>query len=202
MAKKTLEPDLVALAFQLVAERGWQHLSLTELARRTGLSLASVHRQVPNRRALLRALARRLDERMLDVTATELDGMTPRERVFELVMRRLDAMAPYKAGIRAVARQVPLDPALLAMSACTLGRLSRALLDVAETGHGPLVAMMARKVLAAIYVRVANVWLDDDTPDLARTLAELDHRLQQAEGLARWTGGFGRRRDAPAAAPG
>ena len=65
MAKKTLEPDLVALAFQLVAERGWQHLSLTELARRTGLSLASVHRQVPNRRALLRALARRLDERML-----------------------------------------------------------------------------------------------------------------------------------------
>ena len=40
------------------------------------------------------------------------------------------------------------------------------------------------------------------TTTLARTLAELDHRLQQAEGLARWTGGFGRRRDAPAAAPG
>ena len=40
MAKKTPEPDIVLLAFQLVAERGWRHLSLTELARRADIPLA------------------------------------------------------------------------------------------------------------------------------------------------------------------
>jgi hypothetical protein len=34
---------------------------------------------------------------------------------------------------------------------------------------------------------VVQVWLRDDTPDHAETMAELDRRLNQAEGLARWT---------------
>ena len=62
-----------------------------------------------------------------------------------------------------------------------------------------------RRVLGAIYIRTFKVWLEDDTPDMARTLAELDRRLQQAEEIARWTRGFGRSRPtttppAPAAA--
>ena len=108
--------------------------------------------------------------------------MTPRERVFELVMRRLDAMAPYKdgpAGARRARRRAirPCWPA----ACCNLDRLGRWLLDAAGTTDGRLIDAVARRVLAAIYVRAFNVWLDDDTPDLARTLAELDRRLQQAE---------------------
>ncbi len=44
----------------------------------------------------------------------------------------------------------------------------------------------------AVYLQAFRVWLDDDTPDMARTLAELDRRLQQAETAARWFAGFGR----------
>ena len=99
MAKKS-EPDLLMLAFELVAERGWRRLSLAELARRAGVPLAQVYAELPDRAALLRRLGRRLDAGMLDLPPAELDGMTPRERVFELIMRRLDAMAPYKQGLR------------------------------------------------------------------------------------------------------
>ena len=99
MARKS-EPDLISLAFQLVAERGWRRFSFTELARRAGVPLARVYAELPDRAALLRGLGRRLDAQMLDLELAELDGMTPRERVFELVMRRLDAMAPYKDGLR------------------------------------------------------------------------------------------------------
>lgn len=192
MAKKAPEPDIVALAFQLVAERGWRHLSFTELARRADVPLARIHAELPDRAALVRMLGRRLDAQMLALPVPEIDGMTPRERVFELVMRRFDAMAPYKDGLRAMARQAGGDPALLAVSLCSIGRLSRWLLDVAETADPWPIAMVARRVLAVIYVRSFHVWLDDDTPDMARTLAELDLRLQQAESVARWTAGFRR----------
>ena len=114
MAKKS-EPDLVLLAFELVAERGWARFSFAELARRAGVPLARGLRRAAGSRgaaARPRPAARRADAR--PATMAELDGMTPRERVFELVMRRLDAMAPYKDGLRTLAREAPRDPALLA----------------------------------------------------------------------------------------
>lgn len=196
MAKKS-EPDLVLLAFELVAESGWRQLSFADLARRAGVPLAQVYVELPDRAALLCRLGRRLDAQMLDLPLAELDGMTPRERVFELVMRRLDAMAPYKPGLQALAREAPRDPALLVAALCSLDRLGRWLLDAAGAADGRLINAVARRVLVAIYARAFSIWLDDDTPDLARTLAELDRRLQQAERLAGWVRGLRRGRGQP-----
>jgi AcrR family transcriptional regulator len=199
MAEKN-EPDLVLLAFELVAERGWHRLSFGDLARRADAPLAKVYALLPDRAALLPALGRRLDAQMLGLPLAELDGMTPRERVFELVMRRFDAMAPYKPGLRVLARAAPCEPGLVCAAACNLDRLGRWLLDAAGTTDGRLLDAVARRLLAAIYVRAFHVWLDDDSPDLARTLAELDRRLQQAESLAGWVRGLRRGRGEPAGA--
>lgn len=188
------EPDLLQQAFALLAERGWGGFSFTELARRAGVPLAAVYAEFPDRGAILRTLGRRLDEQMLAVTGAELDGLSPRERVFEMVMRRLDAMAPYKEGLRALQRGAPGDPQLLLGSLCNIQRLSSWLADAAESASPLARTPLAGAVLSAIYVRVCGVWLDDDTPDLARTLAELDRRLQQVEGVARFAERFRRPR--------
>jgi AcrR family transcriptional regulator len=184
--------DLVRLAFELLAERGWERFSFAELARRAGTSLAEVYEEFPDRAALLRVLGRRLDAEMLALDLADLEGMSPRERVFELIMRRLDAMAPYKDGLRTLARKAGRDPSLLAAALCNLDRLSRRLLDAAATEDGPAMTKVARRVTEAVYLRTFSVWLDDDTPDMARTLAELDRRLQQAETAGRWFAGFSR----------
>ena len=190
MAEKS-EADLVKLAFELLAERGWERFSFAELARRAELPLAQVYAEVPDRPALLRLLGRRLDAEMLAIDMAELDGMSPRERVFELIMRRLDAMAPYKEGLRTLARKAGREPMLLAAACCNLDRLSRRLLDAAATDESPVMTTkLARRVTGAVYLQAFRVWLDDDTPDMARTLAELDRRLQQAETAARWLAGF------------
>jgi AcrR family transcriptional regulator len=186
------EKDLVKLAFALLTERGWERFSFTELARRAELPLAQVYAELPDRPALLRVLGRRLDAEMLAIDMAELDGMSPRERVFELIMRRLDAMAPYKDGLRTLAREVGREPMLLAAAWCNLDRLSRRLLDAAATEDGPVATSLARRVIGAVYLRAFRVWLDDDTPDMARTLAELDRRLQQADTAAKWFAGFSR----------
>ena len=136
MAEKS-EADLVKLAFELLAERGWERFSFAELARRAELPLAQVYAEVPDRPALLRLLGRRLDAEMLAIDMAELDGMSPRERVFELIMRRLDAMAPYKEGLRTLARKAGREPMLLAAACCNLDRLSRRLLDAAATRREP-----------------------------------------------------------------
>jgi AcrR family transcriptional regulator len=184
------ESDLLTLAFELLAERGWERFSFVELSRRASLPLAEVYAQLPDRAALLRVLGRRLDAEMLAIDMAELDGMSPRERVFELIMRRLDAMAPYRASLRSLARRTRPEPTLVLAACCNLSRLSRRLVDAAGVDGGPVMQRMARRATGAVYLQTFRVWLDDDTPDMARTLAELDRRLQQAESVARWFNRF------------
>ena len=87
------------------------------------------------------------------------------------------------------------------MALCNLDRLGRWLLDAAGAADGRLVDGFARKVLGAIYLRVFNVWLDDDTQDLADPGGGADRRLEQAERVAGWVRGLRRGGDETASAP-
>jgi hypothetical protein len=124
---------------------------------------------------------------MLGIGLDELDDLSPRERVFELVMRRFDALDPFKGGVRAMSREGGLDIDLLAHGCGNVGRVVGWLVDIAGSGLGPARRAAAGPVLALLYARVFNVWLTDDTEDHAQTLAELDRRLQQLEQLTQWT---------------
>ena len=198
MAKAAPKRDLLVLAFDLIAEHGWRRFSPAALARASRLPLSEVYRELPDRRALLTALGRRLDLAMLAAGADELADLSPRERVFELVMRRLDAMAPFKRGLASLGREAPGDLMTAAQGLSNLCRATSWLVEVADAPLPPAAHGAARLAMAAIYVRVFNIWLKDDTADLARTLAELDRRLQQAESVARFL--CGRRAPGPAPA--
>jgi AcrR family transcriptional regulator len=183
--KARTAPDLLEAAFALIARVGWRDFSLAALAREEGVALARVYDEFQSRDGVLRALGARLDRAMLAIPAEELEGLAPRERIFELVMRRFDALAPFKPALRAMGRDAVMDPAALLRAIMNLDRSAAWLLEASGAGLKGLAERLARAVLIAIYARVFTVWLDDDTPDLARTLAELDKRLQQAELVAR-----------------
>ncbi len=202
MPRKTSKPDLLEEAFGLIASHGWNDFSFTELARRSDRPLAEIYAELPGRTSLLCALGRRADEAMLAMPPAELAELGPRERLFELVMRRLDAMAPFKEGLRVIGREARLDPMVLLTALGNLDRAASWLLDASESGLTGLKARAARRVLMLVYARTFNVWLDDATPDLATTLAELDKRLQQLEQLGRWMARARRRATGrPAAEP-
>jgi rpsU-divergently transcribed protein len=192
------QPDLLAAAMTLIAEQGWRRLSLVSLARHAGLPLAEVYAELPGRRALLHRLGRRLDAAMLGLSPAELDALTPRERLFELIMRRLEAAAPFRPALKVMAREAACDPAALLAAVGNLARASGWLVDAAGGPAGGLRGLAARKAVTLVYARTFAVWLDDDSADHAATLAELDRRLAQLEGLARL---LCRRRRDTAAAP-
>lgn len=178
-------PDLLEAAWQQVAERGWRRWSAVELARATGTPLATVYALFPDREHLVIALARRVDAAMLAVPLDELTQMSVRERLFELLMRRLEAMRPYRAGLAVAAREAVCEPRLLALAWSNLERLAVWLVDAGGVEFDGIHACLARHALQLAYLRVLRVWLKDDSPDLARTMAELDRRLGELETLAR-----------------
>lgn len=185
MAVDTSEPkDLLVTAFELIAEEGWSRLSLVTVARRVGVAPAEVYRELPSRGALLAALTRRIDEAMLEIDEADLVGLPPRDRVFELMMARLEALVPFRPGLARLARAARGDPWVVLATAWHLERSLAWLQDAAGLRSSGLRASVARRALGAAYLQTLRVWLEDEAADLGRTMAELDKQLRRVQPFA------------------
>jgi AcrR family transcriptional regulator len=178
------EDRIVDAALELAAERGWSGIALADIAAAARLSLAEVYALFPAKGAILDAFVRRIDRATLsgvDVNAAE---GSVRDRLFEIVMRRLDALAPHRRAVAAIAGDLPRDPL---MALCSGGRLLRSIAwmaGAAGVDTSGLLGPLRVKALAAIYAGVLRVWLGDESADKAKTMAALDRALKQAEMLA------------------
>jgi AcrR family transcriptional regulator len=177
-------PDLLAAAFALIGDEGWRGFSFAALARRTGVSRVEIYRRFRSRGALLTALSRRTDEAMLAVDEAEIAGLPPRDRVFELLMRRLEALVPYRAGLARLAGDARRDPCVVLLTACSLDRSLMWVQDVAGLRRHGLRARLARRALGVAYLRTLRVWFKDEAADLGRTMAELDRQLRRVQSVA------------------
>lgn len=165
---------------RLAATRPWHEIELNDIAREAGLTLTVLRGLFPSKLAMLGAVTRIVDDVVLAQSADDLAAEPVRERLFDLVMRRLDALAPYKAGLRKIMPALRSDP--LALAALNRGAVNSWRYMLASAGIATEDALGALRVQGAVLLmaRVGEVWLDDDEPDLSRTMARLDRELNTA----------------------
>jgi AcrR family transcriptional regulator len=167
----------------LLAERGWAEISLGDIAEKAGCSLADLRDAFPSKGAILAAFSRRIDHVVLAGGGSDADMQfqPARERIFDVLMRRFDALTPYKAAVRSARSGLLRDP-LAASSwnrvAVTSAQWMLAAAGVRESG---VVGSAKAQALALLFARVLRTWLDDDEPGLSRTMRKLDHELRRAE---------------------
>lgn len=184
MARKTSpQPDsIIAAAMELAAERGWRGLSLADIARHAGVTMVELVDHFPSKTAILDSYARGIDRRMMEGPVDPAES--PRDRVFEVVMRRFDAMARDRRALATILRHTGTDPCAMACGARQFARSMALTLETAGLSTSGLAGLARVEGLAAIHLYVLKAFLDDDSPDLARTMASLDTALRRAEGAA------------------
>ena len=184
MAKR---PDksqkIVTAAFKLAAEKGWQDLSLSDIAAAAKVPLPDLVQLFPTKTAILAAWSRQIDAEVLKLAEEEdLEGEGARDRLFDVLMLRFDAMAPSKEALKNIAYDTARDPvailSLLSPAFQSLGWM----LEAAGIDSSGFRGALRVRGLAVIWARVLSVWLQDGE-DQAKTMAELDRRLRQAEDL-------------------
>jgi AcrR family transcriptional regulator len=174
---------VIEAALRLAAERGWADLALADIAAAAKLPLADLYASYPSKTAILAGLGRQVDREVLAGLDAGSEEST-RDRLFDLIMKRFDALAPYRDGLSAVARDLGRDP-LAAL--CGLGQLARSMalmLEAAGVSSSGLAGTLRTKGLGAIYLATMRDWFRDDSADKARTMAALDARLRRAESWA------------------
>ena len=153
---------MIEAALALASEGRWRDVSLVDVARRAEVSLLDAYRAMPDKASLLASLIAATDRQVL--AAGPADALDPpRDRLFDVLMRRFDALQERRAGVTAILRDLPYDP-LAAIS--VLPRFATAIawmLEAAGLSSAGLAGSLRVKALAVIYLRTLKVWLDDDS---------------------------------------
>jgi AcrR family transcriptional regulator len=169
----------------LLADRPVERIDLSDIAKAAGVSLADLRGEFSSVVAILAAHMKDIDRKVLSADASDMGEEPARERLFDVLMRRLDAHAAHKDAIRSLMRSTWTNPPLaLVMNGLAARSMGWMMSAAGISAAGPKGALRAQ-ALTLMYVRVLSVWANDEDPGLARTMAALDRELARGE---RWSG--------------
>lgn len=177
--------SIIDALMALLAEKPFEEIGLAEVASRAGVSLAQMRAHFSSLAAILAAQVKETDRAVLSNIDADMAQEPVRERLFDVLMRRLEVLSPHKAAIRSLLRSSCRNPALALMLNGLSTRSAQWMLTAADINVTGPKGMMRAQGLALLYGRVICTWINDDDPGLARTMAALDRELARGE---RWAG--------------
>ncbi len=173
---------IIEATFSRIPVEGWRQLSLASVATAAGLPIVEVYRNFGSKQAILCGFLRRITEAVLAEPPLPEEDERPRDRLFDLFMRRFDALRPYKPALEVLRRELAADPVAMLVAGATVMRSMHWMLEAADIATGGMRGRIAVKLSGAAYLSAARVWQRDDSADLGRTMAALDARLRRIEG--------------------
>ncbi len=182
MEDTSLDQALVAAVFEQAALRGWADVNIAEAARDAGLPLDQVRARFPHRGAVLLRFGVLADQAAL----LGPQEPNPRERLFDMVMLRFDALQKHRDGVLALIQALRTDPGTSLLLYCATLRSMKWLLDGAGIPSTGVVGTLRVHGLLALWLYALRAWERDDSADLSATMAAVDRGLDralQAEGM-------------------
>ncbi len=184
-----LEKGLLA-ALDLAADTPWADLTLADIATAAGLDLTAFHGLAG--KDDLAAYAEAYFDRAMSEEGVSRDD-SPRERLFDVIMLRFEAMEAHRAGLVSLMSCRDRTPSL--MMRLPLARKRSADWALVSAGlDNRSGAPAGLKAVAVAYVidRAERAWRKETSGDFALTMAALDRGLRDAESrmerLQRFTG--------------
>ncbi|MBJ3775151.1 TetR family transcriptional regulator [Acuticoccus mangrovi] len=172
---------IIEATMDLLADRPFEEVGLRSIADHAGVGLAELAAAFPSRTDILGAFAAKIDRAVLAGDFSDMADQPPRERLFDVLMSRLDALRPYRAALKSLMHSVRRDPALaVALNAVAL-RSQGWMLAAAGIDAPGWRGRIITQGLALSFAQVLRTFLDEDDPGMPRTMARLDKALRDAQ---------------------
>ena len=121
-----------------------------------------------------------IDQEVLESTSFDEDEeSSAKDRLFDILMARFDALKPYRIGIQQLLCVVKSDPGFALMMNKFSAKSMRWMLEGAKIPTRGLKGIAKVQGLVAIYSRVVCTWLNDEDKGLSKTMATLDRELDR-----------------------
>ncbi len=172
---------IIEAMMRLASRREFADVTLSDIAREAGISLADFRDNFPSKGAVLSAFSRKIDRKVLDGMQGEADTGSARERLYNVLRRRLVALEPYRDALASIARWTASD----AMAAAALNReivnSMRFMLEAADIDCEGAVGTLKLQGLAFSWMRVLDTWFEHSDRHMSHALAALERELERGE---------------------
>lgn len=179
----TTRDKIIEALMTLLADHAIEDIGLADIASEADVTLSELRAEFGSPMAMLAAYIKDIDRKVLDGGDDDMDDETPRERLFDVLMRRLELLEPHKAAIRSLIRSATRNPGLAltlnAHSVCS----QQWMLTAAGIGASGPKGMIRAQGLALMFANVIRTWVNDHDEGHARTLAALDRELARGQRL-------------------
>lgn len=170
-------------ALDVAAQEPWEFVSPLSIAEMAGVSLGDVNAYFPDKSAMVRAIIDDLDAQVEDIFPAPETDSSPRDRLFDVLMERIELANQNRAAHLSFLKAFGwTKDAACADVSLLMGSMSR-MATCAGIDTGGLFGGVKLSGLALAYSWVMVTWMRDESPDLGKTMAELDRTLGRAERL-------------------
>jgi len=167
---------------QLLAEKRFEEIGLSDIAETAKISLADLRGAFRSTLAIYAAHVKDNDRKVLAGGDGDMAEEPARDRLLDVLMRRIEIMTPHRTAIRSLMRSAARNPGLaLALNAIAVNSQQWMLTAAGISAAGPKGVLRAQG-LAVLFAGVLRTFADDED-DNARTMAALDRALARGE---RW----------------
>jgi AcrR family transcriptional regulator len=175
---------IVAAFLSLLADKPIEKIAFADIAASAGVSLATLRGEFASKLAILAAFLKEMDRKVLAGGEADTAEEPARERLFDVLMRRLEALTPHRDAIRSLMRSARRHPGLaFALNGFAVNSAQWMLAAAGIPASGPR-GMVRAQGLALLYARVLRTFVHDEDAGLARTMAALDRALARGQRLA------------------
>jgi AcrR family transcriptional regulator len=181
---KSERERIVEAFMSLLGEHAIEHIGFAEIAARAGVSLAELRNMFGSKLAMLAAYLKEVDRQVLGGIDADMAEEPPRERLFDVLMRRIDALSPHKAAVRSLLRSAGRNPGLAVALNGFAVRSQQWMLTAADLSASGPRGLLRAQGLALLFASVLRTWLSDEDPGLARTMSALDRALARGQRFA------------------
>jgi len=189
----SVKDQMIDAALALAATQNWGDIDFDEIIAHAKIDRKEALEYFDDKGDILIAFGRRTDRQMIEnadlepfsnVEINEQDQSVIRERLFDLIMERFDVLNENRAAILSILEGIKFDPkqAIITLPHLTKS-MGRILEEAGETLDG-IKGCVKITGLTAVYLYAVKAWREDDTADLAKTMAALDKSLGLAEETA------------------
>ena len=179
--------DLARAALATAASGAWRTLTLLDLAKAAGRPVSDFYGASMGE--AVDCVEEAFDRAISDSLEALDASQSVRDRLFDLIMKRFEAMEPHRAAILAMEVGIDRDPILLAAQHQRHARCARWVLALAGLEADGMTGNARAQGLSVIIGQARAAWRSDDAGDFTKTMASLDKNLRRAEEMfGRWAG--------------
>ncbi len=179
---ETMKAKVIQASLDLASAYPWNDVHMAQIAEKAKCELTDVQAVFPEKMDILHAYERQIDAQVMDAMNDAFDDTdSSRDKIFDVLMERFDVLNDNRASVLSMLNAVTLDPKQMMVTAPWVPQSMIKMMALADMDTNGIKGTMRVAGVSIAYLKTLRDWANDNSVDMAQTMAGLDNALGYVE---------------------